>query len=109
MITDYLINNRLYLKEKIRIQCAKLIITDDKTGHWNPIHEWVELEDFIDLIPITTKSDVPAAIRISGIDSFVYKKDDKVFIYWCDVNIFTELHCLTIKEVRNNKLNEILD
>jgi hypothetical protein len=106
MITDYLINNRLYLKEKIRIQCADLIISSDSTGHWNNYHQWVELEDFIELVFPTQKRHV----LLNGQEtSFIYKKDDKVFIYWCDVRYFLEKNCLTIEEVRNNKLNEILD
>ena len=113
MITDYLINNRLYLKEKIRIQCADLIISSDSTGHWNNYHQWVELEDFIELVFPTQKRSVllnGSGITVDGQEtSFIYKKDDKVFIYWCDVRYFLEKNCLTIEEVRNNKLKQIID
>ena len=114
MITDYLINNRLYLKEKIKIQCADLIISSDSTGYWNTNHQWVELEDFIELVFPTQKNSLAYPLHgrmvlLNGQEtSFIYKKDDKVFIYWCDVRYFLEKNCLTIEEVRNIKLNEIL-
>jgi len=95
MISNYLIGNKLFLKEKISIECA--IYDGGLNGHWrhSDIHCWLELEDHIDIV------------SISG-HSFTFKALDKVFIYFCDVLIFLKENCKDIADMREDKLEEIL-
>jgi hypothetical protein len=95
MVSNYLIANKLFLKEKISIECA--IYQGGSNGYWrhSDIHCWLELEDHIDII------------SISG-HRFIFKAMDKEFTYWCDVTIFLKENCKDIADMREGKLEEIL-
>lgn len=100
MFLDYLVNNKLYLKKDISIQCAE-IIDDVPNGvpydfTWSDIHEWVELKEVINILSIDN-------------NEFLFVKDDKKYIYWCDVSIFFKLRCKNKAEIREMNLNKILE
>jgi hypothetical protein len=88
---NYLIGNKLFLKEKINIECA---ISHDGLLSYSNIHTCVELEGSIDIISIDSR--------------FIFKSMNKTFIYWCDVCIFAKLKCKHISDFREDILNEIL-
>lgn len=92
MISKYLIHGKLYLKEKINIQCAEYV---QHSGSWSTIHEWVVLDRPIDIIDYSDHK-------------LIFNKG-KVFIYWCDISIFTNLHCYTINEVRDKQIKIIIE
>ena len=92
MIHNYLVGNKLYLKEKISIQCA--IYYGNR--RWSNNHDWVELEDYIDVVNI-----------IPNNGGFIFKFVDKEYIYWCDINIFLKMRCKSIEDIRGEKLKEL--
>jgi hypothetical protein len=92
MYSDYLVNNRLYLKEDINIECAEYF--ESKT--FSDIHEWVIIKDYIDVFSVT------------NLNLIIFNHSRKKFIYWCDVSIFLKHHCKTKLEVRDEHLDKIL-
>jgi Pyruvate/2-oxoacid:ferredoxin oxidoreductase gamma subunit len=95
MVSNYLIGNKLFLKEKISIECALHQVSSN--GHWrySDVHYWLELEDYIDIVSVFNHS-------------FVFKALDREFIYCCDVTIFLKKNCKDIVDMREDKLEEIL-
>lgn len=94
MFLDYLINNKFYLKEKIRIECAE-VKEDNGTLSISGEHEWIEIEGIM---------------YIHSIDrhEILFYKDNRNYVYWCDVIKFTEFYCKTKSEVREQNITEIL-
>ena len=94
MYSDYLVNNnRLYLKEDINIECAKL----ESDSDWSSVHEWVIVKDYIDILDF---------VKNEG--GFVFNYHGKTFIYWCDMSIFIKLRCKTKSEVRDENIDKLL-
>lgn len=93
MYSEYLVNNRLYLKEEISIQCAEY---SKHNGTWSSIHEWVPIKDYIDIFSFDIK------------DGFVFTYYGKHFIYWCDISIFLKLRCKTISDIREKNIDKLL-
>jgi hypothetical protein len=92
MYSDYLVNNRFYLKEEISIECAEY---SENNGTWSGNHEWIPIKDYIDIFSFVK-------------DGFVFVGQGKHFIYWCDVSLFAKLHCKTKSEVREENIDKIL-
>ena len=100
MYSDYLVNNRLYLKEEISIQCAEY---SEHNGTWSGIHEWVPIKDYIDIFSF----DVKDGGGFYG-GGFIFNYYGKHFIYWCDMSIFLKLRCKTKSEVRDESIDKLL-
>lgn len=92
MYSDYLVNNRLYLKEDINIECSEYIETT-----WSNIHEWVIVKDYIDISHFVANN-----------GGFVFNYHGKTFIYWCDMSIFVKLRCKTKSELRDENIDKLL-
>lgn len=90
MIDEYVVYNKIYLKDTHKIECAEWY-EDDMS--WSG-HFWVTINSFLDIDYIDR-------------NKFIFLSGDKKFIYWCDVNIFLDHHCYTKSEIRELKLNEI--
>ena len=101
MYSDYLINNRFYLKEDINIECAEYF---QYSGDFSDIHEWVIIKDYIDVFSVT------GCTRPGNVNSnlIIFNRSGKKFIYWCDVLIFLKHNCKTKLEVRDEQLAKIL-
>jgi len=115
-ISNYLMKNKLYLKEKISIECA--VYYGNGTHSYN--HEWVELEDYIDIVDIIENGFI---FKSSGSHkNIIANKKSKYntkssedyevqtiteFIYWCDINIFLDMRCKKIVDIREDKLKEL--
>jgi len=94
MISNYLIGNKLYLKENISIECA--IYYGNR--RWSSNHAWVELEDHIDIVTIIPNNG-------GLIFKYVTTTDEREYIYWCDINTFLKMRCKSIEDIRDDKLN----
>jgi hypothetical protein len=92
MFESYLSGDKLYLKDKIRIECAEYFEYD---GKWSSNHEWIELEDYIDVFFVEEHK--------------MIFNNGRHFIYWCDMSIFLKHNCITISEIRDLKIEGILD
>jgi hypothetical protein len=90
MFSEYLIKNKFYLKDSFKIECAKMIGLTPSLNH-----EWVQVGETISITSISNHQ-------------FTFIKDGCEYIYWCSVDIFTNLHCMTISEVRDLQINKIL-
>lgn len=102
MYSDYLVNNRFYLKEDINIECAEYIETHNLhyvkyNGTWSNIHEWVIVKDYIDILDF---------VKNEG--GFVFNYHGKTFIYWCDMSIFVKIRCKTKSEVRDENIDKLI-
>lgn len=104
MYSDYLVNNRLYLKEDINIECAEYIETTWSNIKKNIfsqkqkiVHEWVIIKDYIDISHFVANN-----------GGFVFNYHGKTFIYWCDMSIFVKLRCKTKSELRDENIDKIL-
>lgn len=93
MYSDYLVNNKLYLKEEISIQCAKY---NKRFGSWSKKHEWVKLKEHIDIFSLND-------------NEFVFTKSNEHYIYWCDISIFVKLRCKSKSELRDESIDKILN
>lgn len=93
MYSDYLVNNKLYLKEEISIECAEYY---EYNCSYSGIHGWVPIKDYIDIFSFDVK------------DGFIFNYDGKHFIYWCDMSIFLKLRCKTKSEVRDEHIDKLL-
>ncbi len=93
MYSEYLVNNRFYLKEKTNIECAEYF---EYTGNWSGNHECVIIDDYIDIFSFVK-------------NGFTFIHSGKHFIYWCDISIFLKLHCKAKSEIRNEYLDKILN
>lgn len=87
----YLIGDRFYLKMNVVVECAEI------TSTISHIHEKVQFYAN-DTIIIEDIKDY----------EFIFSIGDRIYIYWCDVYTFVTMNCLSIKEVRENKINTIL-
>ncbi len=92
MFESYLSGDKLYLKHKIRIECAEYFEYD---GKWSSNHEWVELGSHIDIFSVE--------------DHKMIFSNGRHFIYWCDMSIFLKHNCRTISEIRESKIEDILN
>ena len=91
MIDEYVVNNKLYLKDSTSIECTEFF---KNKLTWSGNHFWVTISNFIELDFIDR-------------NQIIFLAGDKLLIYWCDVNIFLDLHCYKKSEIRELKLNEI--
>ena len=99
MYSDYLVNNRLYLKEEISIECVEYYeYNGSYSGIQNVIGnvKTVPIKDHIDIFSFDVK------------DGFIFNHDGKHFIYWCDMSIFVKLRCKTKSEVRDESIDKLL-
>jgi hypothetical protein len=79
---------RIYLKETISIECASIWSQDE--------HFMLTISDNIDIYTIDPHEIV-----------FLYK--NIMYIYWADMSFFLEKHFKPISEMRNDKLNTIVE
>jgi hypothetical protein len=92
MISEYLINNKFFLKEKISIECAREIFQ----SNWSSNHEWLDIEKESDILLIRDHE-------------FVFIYNNIKFIYFCDTDLFMKLHCNSKSEIRENNLNKLIN
>ena len=91
MINDYLINGKLYLKDKIIIECCKTdSLIYDSELEWITIHKSMNV------------------IYCDG-NELIFEHDFQIWSYWCITPFFLEVSCLSKAEIRNNKITDILD
>jgi len=88
VISKYLTNDKIYLSDFRNIECGLIFRSDDK-------HQWIRVEGIID-------------IKVIKKDMFIFEKNSGQYIYWCDVHYFLKKSCITIKEMREEKINKIL-
>lgn len=108
MYSDYLVNNRFYLKEDINIECAECFESKDSNKPFDrtfsDIHEWVIIKDYIDVFSVTVCT-MPGNVNSNLI---IFNHSGKKFIYWCDMSIFLKLYCKTKSEVRDENIDKLL-
>jgi len=88
---NYLINNKLYLKNSIEISCYEYFEHD---SNWSSTIEKVILTGCID-------------ICFFGLNHLVFNKE-RDFIYWTDVDSFIFENCLEVSDIRDEKIDRVL-
>lgn len=95
MLEKYLFKSgevtKIYLKSKARIEVAQ----ETSPGIYSNLHEWIEIEDEIDVVDI---QNFHLKLRYNGL----------IYIYWCDMSIFFETLCLTKLDWREKQINKII-
>lgn len=102
MFENYLVNNRLWTKNSFSVEAY-------------------ELEPYESEEDISTRSNTILnrcfvsynngdAMKILKLQNhkIYFTHSDKIYVYYCDVEIFCKQHCLTVDGVRNLKLDKLL-
>lgn len=83
--------NKFYLKKEITIDCATIINNQISIKHTT-----LKLNNTINLLQVNQQE-----------HHFIFEHNNIIYIYWCDLNIFMDIHCKKLPQIRKEKLQII--